>query len=205
VPAPFAKVFRAPVRFGQRENVLEFAASDFDERLPAGNAALARHNDDVVAHYLARTERGRVSSRLRSWFIDQLAAGEPTEEAAARALGMSLPNLQRRLEAEGTSYRKAADYTRRDIARSYMDEGTPRSPRSHFFLASPTRVASRAPSGAGRGCHRARTFKTALVRGAGRADFRERRLRVTRAWCDRSSRWRLQDTAHIDSFNCNGY
>ena len=120
---PFAKVFRAPVRFGQRENVIEFAVSDFDEHLPAANAELARHNDDVVAHYLARIERGRVSSRLRSWFVDQLAAGEPTEEAAARSLGMSLRNLQRRLEEEGTSYRKALNDTRRDIARSYLNEG----------------------------------------------------------------------------------
>jgi len=120
---PFAKVFRAPVRFGQRKNVLEFAASDCDERLPAGNAELARHNDDVVALYLARIERRRVSSRLRSWFVDQLAAGEPTEEAAARSLGMSLRNLQRRLEEEGTTYREALNETRRDIARSYLDEG----------------------------------------------------------------------------------
>jgi AraC-like DNA-binding protein len=36
---------------------------------------------------------------------------------------MSLRNLQRRLEEEGTSYRKALNETRRDIARSYLDEG----------------------------------------------------------------------------------
>lgn len=121
--APFVKVFRAPVRFQERENVLEFAARDLDERLPAGNAELARHNDELVARYLARIERARVCRRLRSWLIDQLPAGEPTEEAAARSLGMSLRNLQRRLEEEGTSYREALDETRRDIARSYLDEG----------------------------------------------------------------------------------
>ena len=36
---------------------------------------------------------------------------------------MSLRNLQRRLEEEGTSYRQALNETRRDIARSYLDEG----------------------------------------------------------------------------------
>ena len=36
---------------------------------------------------------------------------------------MSLRNLQRRLEEEGTSYREALNETRRDIARSYLDEG----------------------------------------------------------------------------------
>jgi AraC-like DNA-binding protein len=120
---PFAKVFRAPVRFGQRENVLEFAAHDFAERLPAGNAELARHNDEVVAHYIARIERARVSSRLRCWLIDQLPAGEPTEEAAARSLGMSLRNLQRRLQEEHTTYRQALNDTRQQMACAYLEEG----------------------------------------------------------------------------------
>jgi AraC-like DNA-binding protein len=120
---PFAKVFRAPVEFEARENVLEFAARGLDQRLPAGNAELARSNDEVVARYLARIQRTRVSNRLRSWFIDQLPAGEPTEKAAARSLGMSLRNLQRRLEDEGTTYREALNETRRKIARAYLDEG----------------------------------------------------------------------------------
>ena len=120
---PFAKVFRAPVRFQARENVLEFAADDLDARLPTGNAELARHNDEVIARHLARIERGRASSRLRSWFTDQLPAGEPTEEAAARSLGMSLRNLQRRLQEEGTTYREALQEARREMARSYLDEG----------------------------------------------------------------------------------
>lgn len=120
---PFAKVFRAPVRFGQRENVLEFAARDFDERLPAGNAELARYNDEVVAHYLARIERARVCSRLRCWLVDQLPAGEPTEEAAARSLGMSLRNLQRRLQEEHTTYRQALNDTRQQMARAHLEEG----------------------------------------------------------------------------------
>ena len=120
---PFAKVFRAPVRFGQRENVLQFAACDFDARLPAGNAELARHNDEVVARYLARIERARVCTRLRSWLIDQLPAGEPAEEAAARSLGMSLRNLQRRLQAEHTTYRQALNDTRQQMARAHLEEG----------------------------------------------------------------------------------
>jgi AraC-like DNA-binding protein len=120
---PFAEVFRAPVRFKERDNVLEFAARDLDERLPAGNAELARQNDEVVARQLARIESASACRRLRRWFIDQLPAGEPIEEAAARSLGMSLRNLQRRLEEEGTTYRKALNETRREIARSCLEEG----------------------------------------------------------------------------------
>lgn len=120
---PFSKVFRAPVRFHERENVLAYSARDLDERLPTGNAELARNNDEVATRHLARIERVRVSTRLRRWFIDQLSAGEPTEEAAARSLGMSLRNLQRKLREEGTTYREALEEVRRQMARSYLDEG----------------------------------------------------------------------------------
>ena len=119
---PFRKVFRAPVYFGQGENSLTYRAADLGDRLTAGNPELARHNDEVVARYLDRIERSRVSSRLRSWFVDRLSGGEPSEAAAARALGMSLRNLQRRLHEEGTTYREALNRTRQDMARAYLEE-----------------------------------------------------------------------------------
>jgi AraC-like DNA-binding protein len=119
---PFRKAFHAPVQFGQRENVLEFAAADLDERLPTANAELAQQNDELVARYLARIEHERVSNRLRSWLIGQLAGGEPSAAAAARALGMSLRNLQRRLQEEGTTYREALSGTREGMARAYLEE-----------------------------------------------------------------------------------
>jgi len=120
---PFRDVFRVPVEFGRRESVLEFARADFDRPLPAGNAELARQNDEVAARHLARIERERVASWLRSWLVDQLSAGEPSAEAAARALGMSPRNLQRRLREEGTTYREALNVTRRELARGYLEEG----------------------------------------------------------------------------------
>ena len=120
---PFRKVFRVPVQFAQGENVLEYAGADFGERLPAANTELARHNDEVVARYLDWIERARVSCRLRGWLIDRLSSGEPSEEMAARALGFSTRNLQRRLHEEGTTYRNALNRTRLWMARDYLGEG----------------------------------------------------------------------------------
>lgn len=120
---PFRKTFRAPVQFGQRENVLTFAAADLDRRLPAGNTELARYNDEVMARHLDRIAGAPIASRLRSWLSDQLSAGEPSEKAAARVLGMSVRNLQRRLQDEGTTYRQALKDTRENIARAYLEQG----------------------------------------------------------------------------------
>lgn len=119
---PFRKAFHAPVEFGQRENVIEFAVADLDEQLPTANTELAQQNDEIVARYLARIKQGPVSNRLRSWLIEQLATAEPTAAAAARALGMSLRNLQRRLQEEGTTYREALSGTREGVARAYLEE-----------------------------------------------------------------------------------
>ncbi len=118
----FRKVFRAPVQFGQSENALEFSAADMNEPLATGNAELARHNDEAAARYLARIDSGHVSNRLRSWLVGRLPCGEPTEGAAARALGMSLRNLQRRLHEEGTTYRETLNGTRRQLAHGYLEE-----------------------------------------------------------------------------------
>jgi AraC-like DNA-binding protein len=120
---PFAEAFRAPVEFGQNENSLEFSHADLDRPLPAGNAELARSNDEVLARYLSRVERERASSRLRAWFVDHLSAGSPDAGAAARAMGMSLRSLQRRLSEQGTSFREVLQDTRLDLARSYLTEG----------------------------------------------------------------------------------
>ena len=179
---PFAKVFRAPVRFGQRESVLEFAASDLDARLPTGNAELARQSDEVVARYLARLAGARVSSRLRNWFIDQLPAGEPTEKVAARALGMSLRNLQRRLEEEGTTYREALNETRREIARAYLDEGHSSVTEIAFLLGfTDTNSLSRAFRRWTGLSPRAYTQDRARTRGKAN-DSGKRRLRVRHGW-----------------------
>lgn len=119
---PFRKVFRAPVEFAAAENSIEYRSAVLDARLPGGNTELARHNDEVVARYLARIEH-EPSTRLRAWLIDNLSAGEPSQEAAARALGLSLRNLQRRLADAGTTYRDLLSETRRALACSYLEEG----------------------------------------------------------------------------------
>jgi AraC-like DNA-binding protein len=120
---PFAQLFRAPVSFAQSMNAIDFARRDVDERLPAGNAELARQNDEIAVRYLARLEKARVSSRVQQALLEALPNGAPTKEVIARKLAMSPRNLQRHLADEGTSFKILLNQARIDLARNYIEEG----------------------------------------------------------------------------------
>ena len=117
------KVFRAPVSFGARRDVLEYPVDVLDRRLPAGNAELARMNESVVADYLERLDQEHVTTRVRALLTCELSSGEPSPDDVARQLGLSRRSLQRRLADEGTSFKALLNETRRDLAQAYLREG----------------------------------------------------------------------------------
>lgn len=120
---PYRRTFRAPLTFDADANALEWARADFEASLPAGNAELARANDEVLVRYLARLQRSRTSARVQEALLDALPNGPPSKPAIARALGMSARTLQRQLAAEGTSFSAVVEEARIALARTYVGEG----------------------------------------------------------------------------------
>jgi AraC-like DNA-binding protein len=123
VVTPYRRAFRGPVAFGAKRNAIEYARGDMEERLPAGNAELARENDNVLVRYLARMEQATVASRVQRAMLDSLPDGAPSKLAIARSLGMSARNLQRHLAGERTSFKALLDEARVTLARNYVEEG----------------------------------------------------------------------------------
>jgi AraC-like DNA-binding protein len=103
--------------------MLELARRDVDAPLPAGNAELARQNDEIVVRYLARLATARVSSRVQQALLEALPDGAPSKEAIARKVAMSPRNLQRHLAHEGTSFKTLLNDARVHLARNYIEEG----------------------------------------------------------------------------------
>jgi AraC-like DNA-binding protein len=120
--SPYARTFRAAVEFDAAVNALEYSRADIEDRLPAGNAELARSNDEVLVRYLARLEHSRVAGRVQQALLEALPDGAPSKAAIARNLGMSARNLQRHLADEGTSFKALLDDARMSLARSYIAE-----------------------------------------------------------------------------------
>ncbi len=131
---PFRAFFRAPVRFSAPANYLEFAKALVEAPLPSGNAELAHRNDEVVRSYIERVDDDGVTSRVQAMVAERLPDGRPTQEAVARALGMSLRTLQRRLTEERTSFKEILRATRRELACTYVRQAKCSITEAAFLL-----------------------------------------------------------------------
>lgn len=121
-PQPWLEVFRAPVHFAAVEDVLCFAGSDFDRPLDDGNPELAAHNEAVLRKRLDALQPDTVARRLRRALEQCLPNGEPSAEALAHGLHLSLRSLQRHLSEEGSSYEQVLAETRHALALQHLGE-----------------------------------------------------------------------------------
>ncbi len=116
----FSAFFQCPVEFSAPLTAIYLDAGTLDQPLPSANPELARANDAVVIDYLNRFDRETLAMQVRARLIDLLPSGQPTQAQVAETLHMSVRNLQRRLRAEGTSFKQLLDETRRELAMQYV-------------------------------------------------------------------------------------
>lgn len=121
-PQPWLEVFRAPVHFAAAEDVLCFARADLDRPLDDGNPELAAHNEAVLRKRLDALQPDTVARRLRRALEQCLPNGEPSAEALAHGLHLSLRSLQRHLSEEGSSYEQVLAETRHALALQHLGE-----------------------------------------------------------------------------------
>ncbi|MCB9663704.1 MAG: AraC family transcriptional regulator ligand-binding domain-containing protein [Alphaproteobacteria bacterium] len=121
LPGPaYAAWFGAPVREGGGW-CLVFRTEDARRPFLTANAALQQVYEPELQRRLAqaRTE-APTAERLRGRLLELLPSGRTTIEAAARALGLSVRSLQRRLREEGTSFQAELATARERLATHYL-------------------------------------------------------------------------------------
>ncbi|WP_299613931.1 AraC family transcriptional regulator [uncultured Tateyamaria sp.] len=96
-------------------------AEDADQKLlSADPAQWAQLEPGFKRQMQAQTAEQAMTARLRTTLAEMLPAGEANIDAAARRMRLSTRSLQRHLRDEGTTFQKALDSTRADLARTYL-------------------------------------------------------------------------------------
>jgi AraC-like DNA-binding protein len=115
-----AQYFGCPISYGATENTIRLDLAAVTRVLPRQNPAMARASDDVIRQYLATFDRDDIVLRARIELIDLLPRGTPSRADVAHALNVSERTLQRRLAAEGVTFRELLAQTRHELALSYI-------------------------------------------------------------------------------------
>ena len=119
---PYRDAFKCPLRFNAAVNGLLFAGADVIAPLPTAHPLLAEVHERLASEHLQRLDHAQTCSRARAAILRRLAGGEPRRTEIARELEMSERTLQRRLQAEGTSFQRFLDDTRRELAQQYLGQ-----------------------------------------------------------------------------------
>jgi AraC-like DNA-binding protein len=127
-PAPYRAAFRCPVSFDAPRNSVLFARAEMTAPLPTSNPLLSELHERFAGEYLKHFDHAHTSHRAREVIVRRLPDGEPRRDQVAGELRMSERTLQRRLEAEATSFIELLDGTRRELAEQYLG-------RLHLSLA----------------------------------------------------------------------
>lgn len=121
--AQYEDIFRCPIAFAQPANSLTFAQADAQRPLISADARAAQWLEFGARSALERIDDSGVLARVRAQLERMLQGDEPTLAAVASQLCMSERTLQRRLAAEGQTFRRLLDDTRRDVAQRSLAAG----------------------------------------------------------------------------------
>jgi len=128
------EVFRCPVAFAQPANSLGFSQADAQLPLISADARAAEWLEFGARAALELMDDSGVTARVRAQLERTLQGDEPTLAAVASQLCMSERTLQRRLSAEGQTFRRVLDEMRRDVAQRSLATGKRNVPELAYLL-----------------------------------------------------------------------
>jgi AraC-like DNA-binding protein len=115
------RIFHAPVHFSQPTNRLIFDAGCLDWTVLSANPSLLPMFEQYAEAMLNElSQEDTYTNQVVRAVTHGLKGEVPSIEAIARTLAISVRNLQRELQAEGTSYQQLLDETRKELAVRYL-------------------------------------------------------------------------------------
>ena len=116
---PYRRAFRAPLRFDADRCALVFPAALLHKPVAAADPEVHRALAAIVAVLEGRSS-GSLNAKTRRALRALLNAGHATEDAVARAFAVHRRTLNRRLRAEGVTFRQLLDESRLEVAQQML-------------------------------------------------------------------------------------
>lgn len=132
--AMYEEVFRCRIAFAQPANSISFSQADAARPLVSADHRAAQWLEFGAKAALERMDDSGVAARVRAQLERMLQGDEPTLAAVASELCMSERTLQRRLAAEGQTFRRVLDEMRRDVAQRSLAAGKRNVPELAYLL-----------------------------------------------------------------------
>lgn len=114
------ELFRCPIEFGCERNAIIFDLSAAQQQLIGGNSLITQAHEKMLDDFLSRIDKSDLTYVIKNKIHEQLPLGAPSQVDIACEMGMSLRNLQRKLNEQGTSYKEILEQTRKKLAMEYI-------------------------------------------------------------------------------------
>lgn len=118
-----AAFFGCPIRFGAKSDRMILNATDLDLPFPGHNPELLQMLTPALAAATREIEaQASVVDQVKATLKRAMASGRPDVASVARELGLSERTLQRRLTAEGKTFRAVLTEARQEFGRQLLSD-----------------------------------------------------------------------------------
>lgn len=114
--------FGCEVEFGAEKNTIVYDLEEAKKRALGCNPMINQVHKKVLDQFLSRVDKENLTYTIINSITDHLSLGAPSQSDIAKQLGISLRNLQRKLNEQGTSYKEILENTRKRIAMEYIKQ-----------------------------------------------------------------------------------
>ena len=115
-PQPYYDFFQCPIVFGAGEDSMEVSNAVLTRPSRFADSFEAELFGERLADELAALPPQTLEQRVRDYIASRLSGGAPKSQEAARALGMSTRQLNRKLSESDLTYQSVLDALRAELA-----------------------------------------------------------------------------------------
>ncbi|WP_456417245.1 AraC family transcriptional regulator [Thiolapillus sp.] len=117
---PYYALFQSPVSFNSPTNRFTITLEEADAPRSCSNIHLAQLHDQFMLEYVAQLDKENIIERVKVAITEELASGNISDALIAKKLFLTERTLQRRLQENGTTFKKLLTEVRIDLADNYI-------------------------------------------------------------------------------------